>query len=145
MRRTSNGAVLCELLLRTWFLQAIEKAQDFISWALGHELAVRSHCVLVSINGSFFFFFFPAPPYGMWDLSSPNQGSNPSLMHWKHGVLTTGPPGKSLGFHYCNTPTSELLRGWIRTVMWMNSDTAYITRAVPGSEQKLRKYSCTPH
>ena len=26
----------------------------------------------------------------------PNQGSNPHLLHWKHGVLATGPPGKSL-------------------------------------------------
>ena len=25
----------------------------------------------------------------------PDQGSNPKLMHWKHGILTTGPPGKS--------------------------------------------------
>ena len=32
----------------------------------------------------------------MWDLSS--QGSNPSPVHWKHGVLTTGLPGKSLIF-----------------------------------------------
>ena len=28
----------------------------------------------------------------------PNQGSNPSPLHWKHGVLTIGPPGKSLNF-----------------------------------------------
>ena len=26
----------------------------------------------------------------------PNQGSNPYPLHWEHGVLTTGPPGKSL-------------------------------------------------
>ena len=25
----------------------------------------------------------------------PDQGSNPCPLHWKHGVLTTGPPGKS--------------------------------------------------
>jgi len=34
----------------------------------------------------------------MWDLSS--QGSNPSPLHWKHGVLTTGLPGKSLIFFF---------------------------------------------
>ena len=28
----------------------------------------------------------------------PNQGSNPCPLQWKHGVLTTGPPGKSLQF-----------------------------------------------
>ena len=27
----------------------------------------------------------------------PNQGSNPCPLHWKRRVLTTGPPGKSLG------------------------------------------------
>ena len=26
----------------------------------------------------------------------PDQGPNPCLLHWKHGVLTAGPPGKSL-------------------------------------------------
>ena len=25
----------------------------------------------------------------------PDQGSNPCPLHWKHGVLTSGPPGKS--------------------------------------------------
>ena len=39
----------------------------------------------------------------MWDLylqyvgaSSLGQGSNPDSLHWKHRVLATGPPGKSL-------------------------------------------------
>ena len=27
--------------------------------------------------------------------SVPYQGSNPSPLHWKQGVLTSGPPGKS--------------------------------------------------
>ena len=26
----------------------------------------------------------------------PDQGSNPGPLHWEHGVLATGPPGKSL-------------------------------------------------
>ena len=26
----------------------------------------------------------------------PDQGLNPCPLHWEHGVLTTGPPGKSL-------------------------------------------------
>ena len=28
----------------------------------------------------------------------PSQESNPHTLHWKHNVLTTGPPGRSLGF-----------------------------------------------
>ena len=28
----------------------------------------------------------------------PNQGSNPRPQQWEHGVLTTGPPRKSLGW-----------------------------------------------
>ena len=31
----------------------------------------------------------------MWNLKFPNQGSSLHALHWKHGVLTTGPPGKS--------------------------------------------------
>ena len=27
---------------------------------------------------------------GNWDLISPDQGSNPSPLHWKCGILTTG-------------------------------------------------------
>ena len=33
-------------------------------------------------------------------LSSSNQGSNPYPLLWKHGVLTTGQPRKSLGFFH---------------------------------------------
>ena len=33
----------------------------------------------------------------MWDLSSPTRyWTYPCLLYWKHGVLATGPPGKSL-------------------------------------------------
>ena len=28
---------------------------------------------------------------------TPNQELNPHPLHWKHGVLITGPPGKSCG------------------------------------------------
>ena len=28
----------------------------------------------------------------------PDQGSKPGPLHWQHGVLTTGPPGKSQPF-----------------------------------------------
>ena len=36
--------------------------------------------------------------HGLWDLSSPSQGSNPHSLWWKHGALTTGPPGWSLPY-----------------------------------------------
>ena len=44
-----------------------------------------------SIN---FLFFFGCT---VWHVGSyfPDQGLNPRPLHWKHGVLTTGPPGKS--------------------------------------------------
>ena len=45
----------------------------------------------------FYYYFFNllAMPRAMWDLSSPDQGWNLSPLHWKHEVLTTGPPGKA--------------------------------------------------
>ena len=36
---------------------------------------------------------FLTAPGGMWDLSSPTRAEP---VHWKHGVLTAGSPGKSL-------------------------------------------------
>ena len=41
---------------------------------------------------------FLATQRGVWDLMFPDQGSNPHPLQWKHGVLTTGLPGKS---HKC--------------------------------------------
>ena len=43
----------------------------------------------------FLVFFFLAVPWGLWDLSSPDQGLNPCPQQWKCAVLTTGPPGNS--------------------------------------------------
>ena len=51
-----------------------------------------------SINTSGLFAFF----FGCtrWHVGSqfPNQGSNLRPLHWQHGFLTTGLPGKSLNF-----------------------------------------------
>ena len=33
-------------------------------------------------------------PHGMWNLSS-LPGIEPLPLHWKHGILISGPPGKS--------------------------------------------------
>ena len=40
-----------------------------------------------------FIYLFMATPRSTQNF--PNQGSNPCPLHWKRGVLTTGPPGKS--------------------------------------------------
>ena len=37
---------------------------------------------------------------------SPDHGSNPWPLHWKHRVLTTGSPGKSLDHHLYETNAS---------------------------------------
>ena len=37
-----------------------------------------------------------------------NQGSNPRSLHWKRGILTTGPPGSPTGDHF-DDQTSEAL------------------------------------
>ena len=49
-------------------------------------------------------FFFG---HASWHVASqfPNQRWNPSPLHWKHRVSTTGPPGKSLAYSLlCQTP-----------------------------------------
>ena len=51
------------------------------------------------------FFSFLATPLGMWNF--PDQGSNPCPLQWKHGVLTTGPPGKSTKYYYYLQITDE--------------------------------------
>ena len=59
-----------------------------------------SHMTLIPLFLSFIYlnFYFLAVPCSTWDFSFPNQGSNLYPLHWKHGVLTTGSPGKPLSF-----------------------------------------------
>jgi len=40
----------------------------------------------------------------------PNQGLNPCFLHWRHGVLITGPPEKSLGGLFKNSWLVSTLR-----------------------------------
>ena len=40
-----------------------------------------------------YLFLFSPTLYGMWDLSSPEQGSNPCSLQWKRRGLTTGHQG----------------------------------------------------
>ena len=46
------------------------------------------------------FFFFLATLSSMGNF--PNQGQNLSPLHWKHGTLTTRPPGESGHFNSCS-------------------------------------------
>ena len=41
----------------------------------------------------------------MWPVRSefPSQRLNPCLLQWKHGVLTPGPPGKSINMTFTCT------------------------------------------
>ena len=43
----------------------------------------------------FLVFFFLTASSSMWDVKFPYQGLNLCPLPWKHGVLTTGPPGWS--------------------------------------------------
>ena len=49
----------------------------------------------IFVTKAFFFFFFLWLHYAAYGILVPQQGSNPRPLHWKCGVLTTGPPGKS--------------------------------------------------
>ena len=53
----------------------------------------KKNLLILAALGFFFFFFFFVWACGIY---FPDQGSNPGPLHWKHGVLITGPPEKSL-------------------------------------------------
>ena len=56
-------------------------------------MGYQSVVVLTEKKSLDHFFFFLATPCSMWNF--PEQGSSLCPLHWKCGVLTTGPPGKS--------------------------------------------------
>ena len=39
-------------------------------------------------------------------ISFPDEGLNLGPLNWEHGVLATGPPGKSLEKDFCRNPES---------------------------------------
>ena len=53
---------------------------------------------------------------GMWEF--PDQGLNPHLLRWENGVLTTGPPGKSLCISFY---TFTLAPSWLHFLCRANS------------------------
>ena len=63
----------------------------FLSWDIWVFLLGLQNVLLIPL-----FFFFLATPPSMWDLLAHWPGIKPSPLHWKHRVLTTGLPGKSL-------------------------------------------------
>ena len=60
---------------------------------MGDRVREASRVLKATVTSFFFFFGRAAWHVGSW---FPNQGLNPLPLQWKHGVLTTGPQGKSL-------------------------------------------------
>ena len=58
-------------------------------------LPERARVFIVGLFVLFCFVFGRAAWHSVWDLSSPTRDGT-HAPHWKHGVLTPGPPGKSL-------------------------------------------------
>ena len=48
------------------------------------------------------FYFLATPKILVFGSQFPDQGSNLHPLHWECGILTTGPPGKSLGPSFKN-------------------------------------------
>ena len=102
--RIRQGARSKELLLqgdRPWRAGSCAPSPtSYLScWVSGTVQGPVAASPRVSVS-SFSFFFFNICLFGhaMWHVGSlfPNQGSNLRPLPWKHGVLTTGPPGKAL-------------------------------------------------
>ena len=64
-------------------------SEGFMKGPYNHPPAVQWKLYM----GNFFFFFWL---HHAACRNFPNQGSNPHPLQWKHRVLTTAPPGKSL-------------------------------------------------
>ena len=96
-------------LSESWILEPEETKQ---AWKhFWRQRGDRTLCLLPPLPGSsqppastllslasnyLFIYLFLATLRGMRDLSSPTRDRTCCPLHWKHGVLTTGPPGKSL-------------------------------------------------
>ena len=49
----------------------------------------------------------------------PDQGESPGSLHWEHGVLATGPPGKSQNRRIIIRAQSQLMNlDWIKESAW---------------------------
>ena len=74
--------ILCSLFFNIYLF-------IWLCWAL-----VAAHGIFIAACGIFLVATRGIFGCGMWDLA-PDQGSNPDPLHWEHGALATGPPGKS--------------------------------------------------
>ena len=75
------------------------------------------HFHFYSVEENFFCFW----PCGMWDLSSPDQGSNLGILHWKHGILTTEPPGKSQWDTFQKGLIMDRMQQFIMFIAWLEN------------------------
>ena len=117
------------LLLRLAWRSALgDITKGRISRAQGSQQSVSLVMFSCWTTPWLFFFFYcilaaPGLGCGTWDLlvaacgllsccmhagsSSPNRDKTPGPVHWDHGVLPTGPPGKSPNPLAFNTPASQ--------------------------------------
>ena len=81
------------LILPDWQLPSGQAGSP--DWAF--PLGIFAFCWALTVE--FFFLSFRKFIFGCTTEHvgslSPHQGSNPGPLHWEHGVLATGPPGKS--------------------------------------------------
>ena len=54
---------------------------------------------------------------GMWDLSSLTRDRTQAPLHWDHGVLATGPPGKFSHHQYGFLSQAALSLSWLQMVL----------------------------
>ena len=85
---------------------------------------------MCDLNFFFFFFFLGSP---VWHEGSyfPNQEWNPCLLHWEHGLLTTGLPGSpELFFKMYLLSTKFLRKGQLTSLQHCQSHTQWLSGAV---------------
>ena len=87
----------CELKISKGCSSGNPISSDIWHGEISYLLLLGPEGFWVPFNQFFFFFF----DHTSWHVGSwfPNWGSNLRPLQWKHGVLTTGPPGKSLQFY----------------------------------------------
>ena len=92
MELLGHRVIVCLLLLETTklFYKIVVQTYTLLSNVLNSNSSKFLH-------EHFLFFQFYFFNHTVWHVGSqfPDQGQNLYPLHWKHGVLTSGPPGKS--------------------------------------------------
>ena len=103
--------------------------------SLGILSVIGSLWVLWIICFKIFILFCFRPCHTAYGILVPDQGSNPCALRWKHGVLTTGLPGKSQD----NTFLKPHHLGNCLAVQWFElpPSTASATGLIPGCRTKI--------